>query len=119
MLVSSGCVDVSKLTGTVIVLRGVVSSQITPIMYISYMFIGANSSNMSVLRYTIFCLYIVYGKLVYEGIVCGVWCDFVIISRAFCETIRMTFGVCVCMCVCVCVCVCVSRAYHLVLLDGF
>ena len=28
-----------------------------------------------------------------------------IISRAFCETIRMTFGVCVCMCVCVCVCV--------------
>ena len=27
-----------------------------------------------------------------------------IISRAFCETIRMTFGVCVCMCVCVCVC---------------
>ena len=44
---------------------------------------------------------------------------FHIISRAFCETIRMTFGVCVCMCVCVCVCVCVSRAYHLVLLDGF
>ena len=46
-----------------------------------------------------------------------------VISRAFCETIRMTFGVCVCvcvcMCVCVCVCVCVSRAYHLVLLDGF
>ena len=41
----------------------------------------------------------------------------VLISRAFCETIRMTFGVCVCMCVCVCVCV--SRAYHLVLLDGF
>ena len=38
-----------------------------------------------------------------------------IISRAFCETIRMTFGVCVC----VYVCVCVSRAYHLVLLDGF
>ena len=38
-----------------------------------------------------------------------------IISRAFCETIRMTFGVCVY----VCVCVCVSRAYHLVLLDGF
>ena len=42
-----------------------------------------------------------------------------IFSRAFCETIRMTFGVCVCMCVCVCVCVCVSRAYHLVLLGGF
>ena len=44
-----------------------------------------------------------------------------VISRAFCETIRMTFGVCVCVCVCVCVyvCVCVSRAYHLVLLDGF
>ena len=31
-----------------------------------------------------------------------------IISRAFRETIRMTFGVCVCMCVCVCVCVCVQ-----------
>ena len=30
-----------------------------------------------------------------------------VISRAFCETIRMTFGVCVCMCVCMCVCVCV------------
>ena len=26
-----------------------------------------------------------------------------IISRAFRETIRMTFGVCVCVCVCVCV----------------
>ena len=36
-----------------------------------------------------------------------------IFSRAFRETIRMTFGVCVCECVCV------SRAYHLVLLDGF
>ena len=31
-----------------------------------------------------------------------------IISRAFCETIRMTFGVCVCVCVDVCVCVCVQ-----------
>ena len=29
----------------------------------------------------------------------------IVVSRAFCETIRMTFGVCVCMCVCVCVCV--------------
>ena len=29
----------------------------------------------------------------------------VIISRAFRETIRMTFGVCVCVCVCMCVCV--------------
>ena len=27
-----------------------------------------------------------------------------IISRAFCETIRMTFVVCVCVCMCVCVC---------------
>ena len=34
------------------------------------------------------------------------------ISRAFCETIRMTFGVCVCMCVCVCVCVCVQGISH-------
>ena len=25
-----------------------------------------------------------------------------VVSRAFRETIRMTFGVCVCMCVCVC-----------------
>ena len=31
----------------------------------------------------------------------------IIISRAFRETIRMTFGVCVCVCVCVCVYVCV------------
>ena len=30
-----------------------------------------------------------------------------VFSRAFCETIRMTFGVCVCVCVYVCVCVCV------------
>ena len=30
-----------------------------------------------------------------------------VVSRAFCETIRMTFGVCVCVCVCMCVCVCV------------
>ena len=34
---------------------------------------------------------------------CLIW----FISRAFCETIRMTFGVCVCVCVCMCVCVCV------------
>ena len=30
------------------------------------------------------------------------------VSRAFCETIRMTFGVCVCVCMYVCVCVCVQ-----------
>ena len=34
-----------------------------------------------------------------------------VISRAFCETIRMTFGVCVCVCVCV--------QGIVVLLDGF
>ena len=53
--------------------------------------------------------------LLYYIYLCDIY--FMFVSRAFRETIRMTFGVCVC--VYVCVCVCVSRAYHLVLLDGF
>ena len=51
----------------------------------------------------------------------------VFISRAFLSRLLEWPSVCVCVCVCVCiyvcvcvcVCVCVSRAYHLVLLDGF